>query len=345
MLDWFAGKVGYDASELVFGKVLILDPSGEVLRESNTWETAVGSHNSSIQVSSTHATPAMEKAAKDHGYHLPQGPILRIGGNPSKYLQGHNLFGPPVSDLGPVLQDLVRALPDGLRPFDADATALPAVHRSVLDVNSMIRLDSHEQVHQWIRGAITSTRSQHGRAIASGATTAYWGKNSKRWVMKAYCKHCELVANKKRFHLDDQAFSELLAHSDGMLRLELRLKRLELADRGTLTESILWEFWDRITIGVPENMTAESLPDALKPSQRKTLKLWYSGFDPRFDLSKNTFYTHRRAILKAGGPDISLTPSDVDKRLVREMFTREYLEPRAVSKVPAHLEKYLHKTG
>src|ERR1700756_2629886 len=187
MLDWFSGYVGYDASGLEVGRFFEVDRHGEQVRCVPRWETAVGSFEAGVQVTRGLAPDPMLADGRRLGF-LCSPDALRISGNPSKFLQGHNVAGPSVSLLGTVLQALVRSFGEGLRPADCDAAPLPAVHRSRVDVTTAVDLGSHQAVHEWLQLAATTTRSRHGRALdASG--TVYWGKNSTRWALKAYCKH------------------------------------------------------------------------------------------------------------------------------------------------------------
>lgn len=345
MLDWFTGNIGYDASNLEVGRIIRIDPNGVKERDSPTWEKAVGSHEASCQVSTGFPTETMLQYAHKQGQKLtPSSTILRVSGNPVKFLQGHNVFGPSVSNMGPILQTFVRKLPDGLRPVNAHIEELQPVHRSVVDVNVSIDLGTHDAVHRWLHHAGKSTRSRHGRAVTSSGTV-YWGKNSKRWALKAYCKHCELKSHKP--HLEPQVVEELSKYATGLLRMELRLKRLVLAPMGTLSEDLIWDFWNKITIGIVREASEKKMSDMLKNAEKRTLQNWRAGYDPLATMSKPSFYRHRSAILKEIGVDISNpVDTEMDKDINREHFSVDYLRPRAAPKrVPRALEKYLLKVS
>ena len=243
MIDWFSGYVGYDGSGIATGRFFEVDRHGELVKQLRRWETARGSYEAGVQVTQGTATEQMVQHARDQGF-LCSPSVLRISGNPAKFLQGHNAAGPSVSALGPVVQAVVRAFGEGLRPQDADDPRLPAVQRSRVDVTTAVDLDSHQAVHDWLTQAAALTRSRHGRAMDSSGTV-YWGKHSRRWALKAYCKHCEL---KKHPPADESLLPDLLEWTRTHLRIELCLRRPELKDRGSLDESVIWEFFERLEV-------------------------------------------------------------------------------------------------
>lgn len=336
MLDWFSGYVGYDASGLELGRFLEVDQHGEVVREIERWETARGSHESGIQINRAVATPAMLKSARDLGF-LCAPSVFRFSGNPSKFLQGHNVAGPSVSMLGPVLQAMVRAFPKELRPVDADSEILPACQRSRLDVNVTVDLEAHRFVHDWLQLAATSTRSRHGRALNSSGTV-YWGKSSRRWTIKAYCKHCEL--KKHRPEIDENLYKFLVDYTLGQLRIELTLRRPELEVRGTLSESVVWEFWKRITVGVMKRETEierREVPGRVLPA----LALWEAGRDVSTVYSRATFYRYRRIILDLLGVDIANAPQQPVEEILPDWFDADVLKQKEVTRWPDELQRSL----
>lgn len=330
MLDWFSGYVGYDASQMVLGRVLLTLPGGEIEREQDRWEQARRSFESTVQVTRGSPTSGMLSASRESGFLCSEAAVLRVSGNPSKFLQGHNAAGPSVSRLGPVVQAMVRAFGEGLRPVDSDDERLPALHRSRLDVTTAVDLGSHSAVHDWLRLAATMTRTRHGRAIDSSGTV-YWGKHSTRWALKAYCKHCELKAHPV---IDRYLAADLLEWTRTHLRIELTLRRPELRDRGTLDESVIWEYARRVEVPKMMNRAQCFEEVGLKPNVRAVLQLWVNGHDVAACTmaSRTTLYRYRKTILDAVGVDITMTPDQVKADpgvllSIDELQRREVVQP------------------
>ncbi len=343
-VDWFAGLVGYDARRLKLGRLTRITHDGEVDFDIDTRREVEGSWSSRMLIGRGHATDNMRMAAARRDFVCGQ-EVLSISGNPTKFLQGHNVFGPSVSDLGDVVRSAVRAFPDELRPPDADDARWPALHRSRVDVAVAIDLGSHRFVHEWLNGAATLTRSRHGRPMVSGHTV-YWGKHSRRWSLKAYCKFCELKDHPPERHLD-----ELRAFCEPQVRIELTLRTLELKPRGTLTEDVVWEYWRRVVIGVPKkNIFAgiAGVDNAIINSDMPTgvkqaLLLWTGGQDIRFTLPRRTFYRYRAVILATFGIDVAAPRDEQAPQLEPLGYDSEWLKSHEVKAPPEGLQPLLFK--
>lgn len=335
MLDWFTGYLGYDASALVLGRVMVIEPGGEVVHQRERWETARGSWQSGVQICRTSPTDAMLKA-RDLGYLCSPFSCLQVSGNPTKFLQGHNAAGPSVSMLGPVLQAMVRQFAEGLRPGDADDERLPCVHRSRVDVATAADLGSHDAVHQLLELAARVTRSRHGRAL-NDQGTVYWGQGSRRWKLKMYCKHCEL---KKHIPPNVGILKDLLEWTRTHVRIEVELYRPELKDRGTLNDDVVWEYARKIE--VPTMKAARKLDQVqLRGPVRMALQLWLNGNDVSLALSRASFYRYRREILDASGLDISMNASDQTEANPDVLCTIEELQRCEVVEIPKNIQRSL----
>jgi Phage replication protein CRI len=338
MLDWFSGYVGYDASGLDLGRFFEIGRGGEVVRERDRWETAVGSYAAGVQVTRASATEQMVQTQRELGF-LCSPAVLRISGNPTKFLQGHNAAGPPVAQLGPVLQGLVRAFGEGLRPLDADSPVLPSLQRSRVDVTTAVDLGDHRAVHEWIQLAAATTRSRHGRAMDSEGTV-YWGKRSTRWTIKAYCKHCELQRHPPE---DVSLLPDLLEWTRTHLRIELTLRRPELKHRGTLDESVIWEFFAKLEMN--DMKTRLYAPDSLRWNVRLVLESWYGGGDPKSTLPRRTLYKWRKEILEATGVDILLPRTQQSREAQPTLLGMDELRAREVKDVPGRIQRSLFGAG
>lgn len=338
MIDWYSGLLGYDGSMLRPNTVCELTPEGATVWSSERKLQVKGSYDTAVLVGRSAPTDAMTTAADKYGL-LCAVDCLYVSGNPAKWLQGHNVFGPSVHDLGPVLRSLVRSFPAEVRPADAVEDVWPAVHRSRVDVTTTVDMGSHRLVHEWLRAAASSTRSRHGRALVSG-DTVYWGQHSRRWTMKAYCKFCELQAHPPQV---DGWRDRLLPWTEGQLRLELCLRGQELKPRGTLEEAVIWEYMNRIEVGIMKDTSDgfDGVAPLLPRGVRLTLREWVAGVDVRHTLPGRTFYRHRRLILDELGLDISLTyHKDTAER---EVFDLAYLRAHEVGAIPDSMQGLLFK--
>ena len=335
MLDWFTGLIGYNASHLRLNTVTELSPVGEIIWRSEKAMSVKGSYDSSIQIKIGSPSAAMIAASQKHN--LECEPVcLAFSGNPSKFLQGHNVFGPSVSSLGSVIQATVRKFPEAVRPADADSKLWPALHRSTVDMNTMVDFGSHARAHEYLRFLEHNARSRHGRALVSG-DTVYFGQHSKRWALKLYCKFCELKAHPPA----DANMNTLLGlWTEGQLRIELRLKTPELKDRGTLSEDLIWEYFSKIEVSaMKENVTLENAK--LSRMEQNTLAQWMGGVDVRHSLPKATFYRHRLAIKKITGLDVSLPCADQREQIKKVDVDMDYLKSNEIQKIPSVFQKWL----
>jgi phage/plasmid replication protein, gene II/X family len=339
MLDWYSGFIGYDGMRLSLNSVCEVTPGGEILWQKERRLQVVGSYESKIQLGRVAATADMVKAAERLNLHCC--PVcIESSGNPVKFLQGHNVFGPSVRDLGAVLKAMVKEFPDGVRPRDADSPLYPALHRQRVDLNVMVDLGSHRAVHEWLQHAAMFTRSRHKtRAVLlsdrlRGGETVYWGQHSTRWTLKAYCKFCEL---KQHVPLNPE-WKDFLSWAEGQLRIELCLRRPELKERGTLDESLIWEFLKRVEVGIMKK-DKDIKGVRLGRAAELTFTKWQAGVDVKHILPQNTFYRHRREILKKLGLDIANIYQEQEAE--REVFDLDYLRAHEIKVLPSAFQKHL----
>lgn len=370
MLDWYSGLIGYDASNMKLGVIYEVDCDGVKVWSVEPWKKAKGSYESSVQVKRDSSTREMRVDAdelmdsrsvageEDVGKGCPA-VVLKVSGNPVKFLQGHNVFGPSVSQINEVLQAFVRALPGELRPVDADKEGLPVRYSSRLDVNVMVDLGSHGIVHDWLEHAQRESSTGHKHRVEgfgggnyrsglTGGKSVVWGPKSRHWSMKAYCKLCELEKHKPA---DGKLYAFAKEFVESCVRIELTLRRPAIKklerDEGYrvlgMDESIVWEFFEKIKFSVMQANVIK-LGGNLKPAVENVLTLWLAGYDVKSHLPHNTFYRHRRVILEEVGVDISLSPFD-GKVIEKAKFDLSFLKDHEVKEIPRHLQKWLFKPG
>lgn len=334
MIDWVTAIIPFVHEPLNSGSVLKILPSGEVEWESPCRLSVRGSHERDIAVRS--------QGGDGSGLATE----LVIDGNPSKYLQGHNVFGS--DDLRSLVFDTLLSI-SSLIDLPIPELVLKAVRAGQyrltrVDINYMFELPTMGDVKSWIRAAEFKSKTRHGRP-SSKAGSLYWGKSSRRWSLKAYSKGEELKAGKSHAIPDHLSGAPLQEFAQNKLRLELTLRAKEL-EKIELIEAQRWqrnspfrlfsEYAKRIEMNEQIALTTKVLHDLPRYLQG-TYVLWQTGQNPRELLSKNTFYKHRRALLEHG-IDINLSVEKVDRSNVVPLI-------RVLEAVPVGVPNWAFEMG
>lgn len=304
MIDWVTAKLPCRNS-LKTGCVAKLDKDGNVEWLSQTWLPVEGSYSSNIQI----------KALTEN--------TIQISGNPTKWLQGHNLFG--TNNLQWLISkfylDLHETLSDdGLNPTmqDYDLIERGAYTVSRVDINETWHLANQLEVKAWLRSAGQKVSMPYrGRGVFSG-DTLYWGKGSKYFFLKGYSKGDEINSKKSNFPHELKTPS-MLEYADKALRLELTLcsnflrqSHLNLPCNWSHDTARMLLLSHIRTLEMSDNF---KLSDEVLSSLPTRLKLYYKawlyGDDLRLELSRPTYYRVRKE-LKNYGVDISMV-RDVDQ--------------------------------
>lgn len=297
MIDWVSAILpcNHDATRLLDGFVMSFDALGQQQWICNKTLSIEGSYSSKIQIKSVPNTVNQ----------------IYITGNPTKFLQGHNLFGR--NDLVGIMGAFFDVLLEhdiGLTPDQHQYDAIQSGHYSLtrVDVNESWHLKDRFEVLAFIRALGQTANMKRRGTFQYSGDTAYIGKNSRRWSAKCYSKGTEILA--KGHKLPDQLnIPEMLQYADKSLRLELVLRQLELKRRGfdiasnwnEDTAKMLLQSMVLDNLELSDNM---ALPDeilyTLPNKLRSTYILWKEGEDLRQSLSKPTFYRHRTQLLSFG---------------------------------------------
>lgn len=304
------------------GRIIAITESGDIAWESGMRRTVEGSYSSRVLV----------KPFDDR--------TLWISGNPSKFLQGHNLFGSNHLRLViyRFLDKLFPAL--GLEPTRHDKLLWRTGFYQVLmvDIAESFRLPCQNDVSRWMRAAARRMHGRHQGVSAYQDETLYIGKKSRRIATKIYDKAQEL----KRHRLPEQipCRDQLHEYARGLLRVEVRLHSMELKKRG-LARGCDWRKAEpervmRERLGVIEmadkicltSKEVTELPDKLVPVYR----LWQNGEDLRAMFSRSTFYRHRKELKKVG-IDIAVPPSSPQESqvipLIKVLAAEQIIAPPA----------------
>ena len=306
-VDWVSGEVSsatmiahgvrvYDT-----GRMIVLGPGGEVTQERPGLFAFEGSHDNRLAISSR------------------DGASVYVSGNPAKFFQGHNLFGSTNIDglylaAGLAIRKGVALFP-GPETFLANEFTRPRYTR--IDLSRSYRFASNERARAWLRDVAASARSRHGSAGLGRDGSVTYGKGSRRWSFTVYPKFDEIQARGRGHALSSKlaetAVKRLSAWAEGVVRFELRLRSLELASLGPITNPLdVWsQYFERIQFNrnslasVEDDMTTDALPQHL----RGYLARWRVREDLRASLSHNTYYRVRRELLQRVGVDIATPPN------------------------------------
>lgn len=310
MIDWFRGSVPFLHQPLPVGSVLSIDVDGVIEWEAVKRLSVRGSYESSIRIRSSGGD------GQGRSTHLD------LDGNLTKFLQGHNLFGP--NDLTPlVLATFRRILSShpGLARDSSPEIAEQHIKRgdyllNGIDLTEMYDVGNDPSVEAWLHACEMRAVKRGGRSTRDHGTV-YLGKHSRRWAIKFYNKFRELLKHSLPDELNN---SGLHQWAIGKVRAELRLHSLELKDRDIthgkhMTEqrvtALFNDYIGRVDMSAQTTLIDQELFD-LPRSVQATYQLWRQGACLRSILPKNTFYRHRN-VLKQHGIDIHLPPTDPDR--------------------------------
>lgn len=294
MIDWVTAVIrcDHDPSKLISGMVMSFDAKNNNEWIVNKTLTVEGSYSSKIQIK-THTDS-----------------LIWISGNPTKFLQGHNIFG--TDDLtylmGRFFDSLLNYEELGLRPTSEQYDAIQEGDYTLkrVDINQSWHLKNREEVLAWIRSAGACGRLKHRGPGQYTGDTLYFAKNSRRWSAKCYSKGQEINAKNHKLP-EELQIPELMEWADKALRIELVLRGMQLKDMLLAngkhwcadTAKMLLCSLVLDNLEITDNM---ALPDDLLSSLPTRLKgiyaLWLNGEDLRQSLPKNTFYRYRRQFLE-----------------------------------------------
>jgi II/X family phage/plasmid replication protein len=181
MIDWGLVKFPLIHHPINSGEVFSVAPDGEIEWRAPKRVQATGSFDKKISI----------KSVGGDGTGLAT--HLWINGNPSKFLQGHNVFGS--DDSVSLMSDLfdVIAPQFELKPTLDELNRIRSGDYELFrtDINYSFSLPRKADVLQFIRALEYKSKTRHGRPSTKGGTL-YFGKNSSRWSIKFYCKAEEI---------------------------------------------------------------------------------------------------------------------------------------------------------
>lgn len=311
MIDWVTVEIPFLHLPIDSGFVCKVLPGGELDWQSPCRMSVEGSYSSSITIKSI------------GGDGTGRATHLRLSGNPSKFLQGHNVFG---SDhILPLVYDTFIRVCSSLN-FVPRLSELRSVKRGDydvinIDINQSYELPTRSDCIAFIRALEFKAKTRHGRPSMKGGTL-YFGAGGTRWKVKIYCKGEELDSRKRGHKLARGLDTTPIKQwADNKVRIELTLLSKELKEKGigkardftvSLINELYSQYLRRIEMSEQIALSSQAQND-LPTNLQSTYLHWVNGVDLRGVLSKATFYRQRRLLMDLKGIDISLTKEIADR--------------------------------
>ena len=293
MIDWVTMKVSCDHDGIISdGEVISLSRDGNSIEWSVLKaRTVPGSYDATIRIKSiTQST-------------------IEISGNPTKWLQGHNLFGTnDLKHLVWVFFNKLLEVPElKLKPTLAQLHAIKMGKLTVsrVDINETWFLKDRNEVLAWLRAAGQKMHLKHRGAGQFKGDTLYWGKGSRRWFLKCYSKGDEIDGKKSNFP-NELRTPQMLEYADRALRLELTLasnqlrewQLHEVSNWGAETgKMLLLQLIKGLEMSNNIRLTDDIL-DSLPTRMKMSYFTWLAGQDLKQILPPRTFYRYRTELKK-----------------------------------------------
>lgn len=240
-----------------------------------------------------------------------------ISGNPTKFLQGHNVFGH--TDIVAVIYDFLKVV---LIRLDVDLFTINRVLKDEifitrLDITSSYILDTPSDVKCWLRAAAQYMTGKNQKV--DNDKTLYIGKHSRRVSIKVYEKASEMIAHRKTFTLSDDIFDRLHEIASRLLRFEVTLRGMKLKDlfldtmSNVTNEKLVQEFKTVISkMNLPENIElVENVINDLPLRYVGVYSMWQDGVDLRNQMPDRSYRRYRRFFLQNFNLDLSMPPRDI----------------------------------
>lgn len=250
------------------------------------------------------------------------GQVVVASGNFGRLNRSDNLFNyDPLQTL-----QRVNAVADfvGLPPFsvghqrNGSSVCLSVVgvaevvdHEAFTDFCHLSRVDLTRNYRCGSLGAARAAiRAIQGKSVSRvkkgiGGDASVWWSNT-RYMLKVYIKSLEMEAHGTNF---GQAYE--YARDNGIIRLEVELKRRELDTLGWSNFDDFMKAWDmgnvhKLFADYEKVLKVEAIPndadflDALPQRLRVTAAAFLSGREVRSLVSRATFFRYRKALLEYG---------------------------------------------
>lgn len=311
--DWFSGFINYDMPDLHDGRIIRLDRSGVVEYELANPLSVTGSYDDKIIVKSC-VVPARRESSLvqiDSTYRV------YISGNPTKFLQGHNVYGH--FDMIGVIRDFIKAvlLKLEIDIFTINRILNDSIRVTRLDITQNYLMQSASDVTNWLRFSSQYMTGKNQKV--DNDKTLYVGKTSRRVTIKVYNKAAEMLKHKGTFNLSEESFINLHTLASYLIRFEVTLRGMKLEDLRMnelkkIENAMLKREYSRAIekMNLPENLQLiKNDINELSPKYVGIYHQWLAGLDLKSIMSKTNYYRYRKFFLDRFNLDLSMPPRDV----------------------------------
>ncbi|WP_026960549.1 phage/plasmid replication protein, II/X family [Aliagarivorans taiwanensis] len=340
MIDWATVEIPLNHTPIYGGEVISILPDG-----TQEWSTpkrmqAVGSYEKKLSFRSVGGDGA-GKATH-----------LWISGNPSKFLQGHNVFGS--DDLVSLVADTFAIIAKQfcLKPTlqEQHAIAIGDYQVNKVDINYSFDLPCRSDVLAFIRAMEFKAKTRHGRPSMKGGTLYFGDNRSPYWFIKLYCKAEEIETNRGALPIALQNLG-IEQWVENKLRIELTLKRKQLRKLDVINakdlsavrvRELFNDYLRKLEMKEQIALTSEqqmNLPHRLQ----STYILWREGRDLRNVLPRPTYYRHRKELLEHG-IDINLCQESLDRSNVVPLVKIIEAQPAVIPRF-AYEKRLVHSSA
>lgn len=337
MIDWVTAHMKIpDLPVINDGTLLEINPDGSITRETHRWKRVNGSHVDDLAIRTIDT--------------MENGRLLSVSGNPVKVLQGHNLAGTTkLFALLKRLYDVLRSEGPDLelppRPseieFDLRRLDITRMFYPVTETENGTRafILANDIINHYERNA----RTRAGKGLLRGKTLYFGNAKTRYWKGKMYAKGAELDAHPpKDLRLKLKHGKDLRDYAEPLIRCEIQLndKTIDQIDACDFIdcEPLFDRFWDRIeVVGMSQIEQTRDNISKLPTQYRCTYYDWVNGVDLKAEMTHNTFYRHRRFLLRALDIDISIP----QRKKNRDRLT--VLDVRKFALVPAEPPAWLQE--
>ena len=320
MIDWLTIQFPFRHKPLYGGHFISINPDGTKEYDIAKKISARGSYESETKVRSVGSLD--EFGMISH---------IQLDGNPSKFLQGHNVWGSDDHCLLACLWfcEVAKELNLFVSPFDKYRLSRGGFDVNRVDINYMFKMAHNSDVNQFLIALGDCGSTKYRKAMYQKGSV-YFNKGSVRWSSVVYHKLEETQVRKKGHKIDLMPDDKKLLQDSckDHFRWEFKFQSLELKDKNIYTGSDLAQYgvsklyfeFLKNRIRINGNMQVTDKDSLNMPSRLKgTYLLWKSGADLRSCMSPRTFFRHKKELMLDYGIDIDSSERKTGSNVVKSL--------------------------